>query len=199
VIQEGRGVLVLRRRAQEAIVFEGGLVVTLVDVTDHRAWLAFSSPSIPARVVVSTLGITPETTCVAVRSPASVTHDGRVTSVSVSADDGPSDDDTVLLVNRRLGERIDFDGLGLEVASIDQGRTVLRASVAEVEGPVGVSVFSVSGSEVKIGIDAPDTVRVYREEVWHAMRTANEGAAAWSSSDLAALAGTPLPGGTDRP
>ncbi|MCU1492394.1 MAG: hypothetical protein JWO62_158 [Acidimicrobiaceae bacterium] len=194
--------LVLRRRAQEAIVFEGGLVLTLVDVIDHRAWLSFASPTIPVPVVVSALSTGPGTACIAVRSPASIARHGNVISMMLEEPAKAASEvasDAVLLVNRSLGDRLVFDGLSLEVASLDQGRAVLAARVAEVEGAVGVSVFSVSGVEVKIGIDAPSDVRVFREEIWRAMRSANEDAAAWSPSDLESLAASPrTSAGSDR-
>ncbi|MDA8291643.1 MAG: carbon storage regulator [Actinomycetota bacterium] len=182
--------LVLRRRAHEAIVFDGGLVVTLADVVDHQAWLSFAAPSMPVPVVVAPLGATAERACVAVRAPLEVRRDSRTTTVLVG--DPGAGDDTVLLVNASVGDRVAFDGLSLEVSSLDQGRVVLGARVPEISSPIGVSVFSVSASEVKIGIAAPDDVRVYREEVWLAMRSANQEAADWSASDLASLAGAPL-------
>ncbi len=184
--------LVLRRRAQEAIVFDGGLVVTLVDVVDHHAWLSFAAPSVPVPVVVAPLAVTAERACVGVRHPVEIHRADGTTTVRTG--DPAEGDDAVLLLNPALGEHIAFDGIELEVSSIDQGRVVLSARIAEMRSAVGVSVFSVSGSEVKIGIAAPDDVRVYREEVWLAMRSANQQAAAWSASDLESLAGAPLSG-----
>lgn len=183
--------LVLRRRAQEAIVFEGGLTITLTDIVDHRAWLAFGAPAIPQPVAVATLGVGPDGICLGIRSPREVRHSGGTTSVALERVE-PGAADTVLLVNKRLGERLAFEGIDLDVSSLDQGRAVLSASVVGMSGPVGVSVFSVSGAEVKIGIAAPDDVRVYREEVWLAMRSANQGAAVWSPADLESLTGSPL-------
>lgn len=188
--------LVLRRRAHEAIVFDGGLVVTLLDVVDHHAWLSFAAPSTPLPVVVAPLGASGTHACVGVRAPAEVRREGRTTTVR-TVDPGP--DDAVLLVNCSPGDRLEFSGISLEVSSIDQGRVVLGARIPGMASAIGVSVFSVSASEVKIGIAAPDDVRVYREEVWLAMRSANEQAASWSSSDLESLAGAPLaPARTDR-
>ncbi len=182
--------LVLRRRAHEAIVFEGGLVVTLTDVVDHRAWIAFSAPSIPTPVVVASVAASVEEACIGVQSPVAVRYEKGATHLSV-AEPGSSDTGAVLLLNAAVGERLVFRGLELEVASIERGRVVLDATVSGVEGVVGVSVFAVSGAEVKIGISAPDNVRVYREEVWLAMREANEAAAAWTPGDLAELAKPP--------
>jgi carbon storage regulator len=40
-----------------------------------------------------------------------------------------------------------------------------------------VEVIEVSGSSVRIGIDAPRSVRVFREEIWRAVRDENAAAA----------------------
>ena len=42
---------------------------------------------------------------------------------------------------------------------------------------VVIEVIEVSGSSVRIGIDAPKSVRVYREELWRAVKAENEAAA----------------------
>lgn len=194
--------LVLRRRAQESIVFEGGLLVTLADVIDHRAWLAFSAPTIPVPVVLAPLGVVGGKARIGLRSPCSIAQEGTTTTVSLAAAPRPAvgDPETVLVLGRELGARVSLAGLELTVAAIEQDRSVLQVEVAELASPVGVSVFSVSGTEVKIGIDAPEVVRVYREEVWMAMRNANQEAAAWSSEDLETLASAPLgPVRSERP
>jgi carbon storage regulator len=41
-----------------------------------------------------------------------------------------------------------------------------------------VEVIEVSGSSVRIGIDAPRSVPVYREEIWAAVQAENKAAAA---------------------
>jgi carbon storage regulator len=48
---------------------------------------------------------------------------------------------------------------------------------------VVIEVMEVSGSSVRIGIDAPRSVRVFREEIWRAVRDENA-AAAQSNADL---------------
>ena len=42
---------------------------------------------------------------------------------------------------------------------------------------VVVEVIEVSGSSVRIGIDAPRSLRVFREEIWRAVRDENAAAA----------------------
>jgi carbon storage regulator len=42
---------------------------------------------------------------------------------------------------------------------------------------VFVSVLEVSGQTVRLGIDAPRSVRVYREEIWLEVKKENEAAA----------------------
>jgi carbon storage regulator len=40
-----------------------------------------------------------------------------------------------------------------------------------------VTVMEISGQTVRIGIDAPQSVPVYREEIWEAVKQENEAAA----------------------
>jgi carbon storage regulator len=42
---------------------------------------------------------------------------------------------------------------------------------------VFVSIIDVSGGTVRLGIDAPRSVRVYREEIWLEVKAQNEAAA----------------------
>jgi carbon storage regulator len=48
---------------------------------------------------------------------------------------------------------------------------------------VVIEVIEVSGSSVRIGIDAPKAIPVYREELWRAVKAENE-AAAKAKADL---------------
>lgn len=54
-----------------------------------------------------------------------------------------------------------------------------------------VSVLEVSGQIVRLGIDAPRSVRVYREELWLEIKAQNEAAMQAAAGD--ALAGRSLP------
>jgi carbon storage regulator len=49
---------------------------------------------------------------------------------------------------------------------------------------VVVEVIEVSGSSVRIGIAAPRSVPVYREEIWRAVKEENAAAAASPVNDL---------------
>lgn len=49
---------------------------------------------------------------------------------------------------------------------------------------IRVSVIQIAGGAVRIGIDAPRDVSIYREEIWDAVR--DENAAAAQASDLPA-------------
>ena len=53
---------------------------------------------------------------------------------------------------------------------------------------VVVEVIEVSGSNVRIGIAAPKSVPVYREEIWDAVRQENQAAAKVAPSVLPAPA-----------
>lgn len=55
---------------------------------------------------------------------------------------------------------------------------------------VVIHVMEIVGSSVRVGIEAPRSIPVYREEIWHAVRAENQAAA--RSAD-AALAGIPAP------
>ncbi len=49
---------------------------------------------------------------------------------------------------------------------------------------VFVSVLEVSGQTVRLGIEAPRSVRVYREEIWLEVKAQNEAAAQAASGAL---------------
>lgn len=55
-----------------------------------------------------------------------------------------------------------------------------------------VEVIEVSGSNVRIGIAAPKSVPVYREEIWTAVREENAAAAA-TPSDVSLPTPDPIP------
>jgi carbon storage regulator len=54
---------------------------------------------------------------------------------------------------------------------------------------VFVSVLEVSGGTVRLGIDAPRSVRVYREEIWLEVKAQNEAAAQAAGATLPELPG----------
>ena len=47
-----------------------------------------------------------------------------------------------------------------------------------IGGGITVSVIEVRGDQVRIGVDAPKAVKVYREEVFEAIKSENQAAAA---------------------
>ncbi|MGH2914142.1 MAG: carbon storage regulator CsrA, partial [Solirubrobacteraceae bacterium] len=57
---------------------------------------------------------------------------------------------------------------------------------------VFISVLEVSGQTVRLGIDAPRSVRVYREEIWLEVKRENEAAAAGTDARLPADVPAPL-------
>jgi carbon storage regulator len=57
---------------------------------------------------------------------------------------------------------------------------------------VFISVLEVSGQTVRLGIDAPRSVRVYREEIWLEVKRENEAAAHAAGADLPADLPAPL-------
>ena len=56
--------------------------------------------------------------------------------------------------------------------------------VIRVGDAVTVRVLEVKGNQVRLGVDAPADVRIYREEVYRAIRKENEEAAASERSSL---------------
>ena len=60
---------------------------------------------------------------------------------------------------------------------------------------VFVSVLEVSGQTVRLGIEAPQSVRVYREEIWLEVKKENEAAAHATTS----LPDLPAPLRSDAP
>jgi carbon storage regulator len=63
---------------------------------------------------------------------------------------------------------------------------------------VVVTVLSVNGDQVRIGIDAPRSLRVLRHEVLLAVTEANRAAASPSEGALSALAGLSWPESGER-
>ncbi|NNL86996.1 MAG: carbon storage regulator CsrA [Myxococcales bacterium] len=53
-----------------------------------------------------------------------------------------------------------------------------------IGGEVRVTVLSVSGGQVRIGIEAPSSVAIHREEVFSQIESANRRAARVESSDF---------------
>jgi carbon storage regulator len=49
---------------------------------------------------------------------------------------------------------------------------------------ITVTVLEISGSSVRLGIDAPAEVQIYRHEIWLAIKAENEAAAAAGIHDL---------------
>lgn len=54
---------------------------------------------------------------------------------------------------------------------------------------IEVSVIDIKGDQVKLGIQAPNNVKVYRQEVFEAIQAENRSAAMTANRDLPELAG----------
>jgi len=63
---------------------------------------------------------------------------------------------------------------------------------------VEISIVDIKGDQVKLGINAPRTVKVYRQEVYRAIQEENVAAAKAAPDKLPSLDGL-LPGSTGRP
>jgi carbon storage regulator len=55
-----------------------------------------------------------------------------------------------------------------------------------VGGETTIEVVEISGNTVRLGIDAPRSVAIYREELWRAVKRENEEAAAAAPDALPA-------------
>ena len=56
---------------------------------------------------------------------------------------------------------------------------------------VVVEVMEIVGNQVRVGIQAPQSVRVYREEIWHAVKEENRAAAGDAPATLPAAPAAP--------
>lgn len=56
---------------------------------------------------------------------------------------------------------------------------------------VTITVMEVSGQTVRLGIDAPKELPIYREEIWAAVKQENEAAARADAGPLPRLPGRP--------
>ena len=75
----------------------------------------------------------------------------------------------MLMITRRPGEKIVIgDGITIEVVEI-------------------------TGNTVRLGVDAPSSVPVYREEIWTAVRAENEAAATAATTATELPAAPPAP------
>ena len=62
---------------------------------------------------------------------------------------------------------------------------------------ITIEVVEVAGNTVRLGVNAPRSVPVYREEIWTAVRAENEAAA--SATELPAAPAAPAPGPQQPP
>jgi len=63
---------------------------------------------------------------------------------------------------------------------------VLTRKVGEeilIGDSIKIKVIEISGSKVRLGIDAPAEMRIYREEILERVRSENRLAAAWELTD----------------
>jgi carbon storage regulator len=63
---------------------------------------------------------------------------------------------------------------------------------------VTVRVLEVRGSQVRLGVDAPADVRIYREEIYHPEREANGAVQPANGATEPANGSTPTPAGSTK-
>ena len=64
---------------------------------------------------------------------------------------------------------------------------VLTRKVGEeiyIGDQINVKVIEISGNKVRLGIDAPATLRIYREEILARVKSENRSASEWELSDF---------------
>jgi sRNA-binding carbon storage regulator CsrA len=185
-------VLVLRRRPNEAIVFDGGLVLTLTQVSGRSAWLAFSHPALESAIELSVPAHASQRAELAIRGVRSFAREDLTSTVELAtSEDG--DPEAVLSFTRAPGDEIVVGPLRFALSAIEEERVYLELHAECLAAPVTLSIVTVSTVDARIGVNAPPELRVYRREVWDEMQAANTAAAGeWSKEDLAALS-------TDKP
>jgi carbon storage regulator len=52
---------------------------------------------------------------------------------------------------------------------------------------IAVKIIEIKGGAIRIGIEAPNDLKIYRQEVYDRIREENIGAADWTMDDLDAL------------
>lgn len=179
--------LVLRRRPNEAIVFDGGLVLTLVQVSGRSAWLSFSHPELPTSVELALPATATKRAELALRGVRSFARSETTSTVELAtASDG--DPEAVLSFSREPGDTIVVGPLSFNLSAIEDERVYLELRTKWLKSLVTLSIVTVSTVDARIGVNAPPELRVYRREVWEEMQAANTAAAGeWSAEDLAAL------------
>lgn len=179
--------LVLRRRPNEAIVFDGGLVLTLVQVSGRSAWLAFAHPDFDAPIELAIPAHAAQRAELAIRGVRSFTRT-ETTSTAELATSEDGDPEAVLTFTRAPGDEIVVGPLRFLLSAIEEDRVYLELHTERLAAPVTLSIVTVSTVDARIGVNAPPELRVYRREVWQEMQAANTAAAGeWTKEDLAAL------------
>ena len=184
--------LVLRRRPNEAIVFDGGLMLTLVSVDGHDAWLDFSGGGLERPIALALPANASGHAALSLRNPRHVTLTGSTTVVELTG--AEEDLGAVLTLSRHPGDSLQVGPLCFLLTSIEEDRVYLELRTESLPAPVTLSIFTVSTVDARIGVNAPAELRVYRKEVWDEMQAANTAAAGeWTPEDLAALSSEPPP------
>lgn len=78
------------------------------------------------------------------------------------------------------------------ILSRREGETIV------IDGHIRITVMEVRGDHVRIGIDAPRSVSVHREEVYEQISKANEQASAVSADDVRRLPKAARPNDSQR-
>lgn len=131
-----------------------------------------------------------------------VGHDITVTVDYVAGDDvcltvkGPDDLRVQRLEEIEVAEVLSRRGRAWDASSMHVLSKRSRPALL-LNGEILVAVQSVSNESVRIGIEAPPHVLIYREEVYRQMQEANRGALNDPTGDLGGLAVLKRPSSSD--
>ncbi|MGH9082841.1 MAG: carbon storage regulator [Acidimicrobiales bacterium] len=192
--------LVLNRRPGESIVIEQGIHLTVLSVTDHRAWLGIEAPGVDPPVRVSATAVSEDGARLEIGAPTSIAVDGDDVRVEVGGEGHPSlATQATFSLARRVGQSLAVgDGLRVGIGSVAKGNPCLTIEGPSFGSGVRITLIRPAGSYVRIGVEAPDR-RVYRKELWDDVVAANR-AAAGEGDDLSSLlAGENTPGSSGHP
>ena len=181
--------LVHKRRLGQGVIFDGRLRVTVLELAPE-VWLSIESQSAGiAPVICSLASQTKGMVCLGVRSPTSLAI--RDDGTTVITTDSTSDPESQLIVARRPRETVEIDGISIVLAELEggehNGKPLLHITAPGIEEVVDLAVLTRYNYAVDIATAAPQSIRIYRTEVWTPAADANESAASWSNDEVLGL------------
>lgn len=163
--------LVLNRRPGESVIIEPDFRITVLSVADRRVRIALRAPDMPP-LHVSAVATSEDQARLEVGPLRSVAFDRESIRID-RAPDGhvASNVQAAIAVTCGMGEHIDVgDRTWVAVASVTKGNPCVVFGGSAIGEELRITLIRPAGSYVRLGVEAPSR-RVYREELWAAMRT----------------------------